>query len=362
MQSMRCIPSIGVSIVLLGLVFHPLVATAAEDFFDKLKRAAEQSVQQQQQPPTRQPRAQQPGRSAQPQRQAAAKPSTEPPQPSADFGTPEATAKIAAQAGFLDVVGIKLGTPAKEAIEGLKAFNKNFKIMSHTLREYEALPGVVMTPHIEAAYQPTNREGNPEHISLMLTYSPNEAFVWGISRNTSFGTEAQRPTVNTFVDGLRKKYGNESTKYLDTRLIWVFDDQGQQVMGQMAWDIFSKCSEAWIVGSTGGLIAGNRPDHNNQYGNSNFDKQLVKGYYQGSQGKDFRGGICHSHSLINIHFLHAIPRGSAADLVMNMDFKATNRQLEASAVTASHTVLLREATKLAQQRKEESEKRGGPQF
>lgn len=39
----------------------------------------------------------------------AAEPNYDPPQPSAEFGTPEATAKIAAKAGFLDIVGVKLG-------------------------------------------------------------------------------------------------------------------------------------------------------------------------------------------------------------------------------------------------------------
>lgn len=39
----------------------------------------------------------------------AAEPNYDPPQPSAEFGTPEATAKVAAKAGFLDIVSVKLG-------------------------------------------------------------------------------------------------------------------------------------------------------------------------------------------------------------------------------------------------------------
>lgn len=44
-----------------------------------------------------------------------AQPNYDPPVPSTEFGTPEATAKIAAKAAFLDVVGIKLGMPLKAA-------------------------------------------------------------------------------------------------------------------------------------------------------------------------------------------------------------------------------------------------------
>ncbi|TKB68065.1 MAG: hypothetical protein E8D47_00890 [Nitrospira sp.] len=39
----------------------------------------------------------------------ATEPNYAPPQLSAEFSTPEATAKIAAKAGFLDIVGVKLG-------------------------------------------------------------------------------------------------------------------------------------------------------------------------------------------------------------------------------------------------------------
>jgi len=116
----------------------------ADDFFDKVKEAAEevqkrrQQQQQQQsgqqaqpQKPQPQPRASQPvpaqrqpeqptSPSPQPARQAAAQPNYDPPQPSADFGTPQATAEIAAKAGVLDVVGIKLGMPLNAALDAVK--------------------------------------------------------------------------------------------------------------------------------------------------------------------------------------------------------------------------------------------------
>jgi hypothetical protein len=49
-------------------------------------------------------------------------------------------------------------------------------------------------------------------------------------------------------------------------------------------------------------------------------------------------------------------------LVMELKMSVTNRQLEASGVTAAHTLLTREATKIAERRREESSKVGGPKF
>lgn len=57
-----------------------------------------------------------------------AQPNYDPLKPSAEFGTPEATAKIAARAGFLDVVGIKLGMPAKAALDVAKVRSAGIKM------------------------------------------------------------------------------------------------------------------------------------------------------------------------------------------------------------------------------------------
>jgi hypothetical protein len=53
----------------------------------------------------------------------AAQPDYDPPQPSSEFGTAEATAKIAAKAGYLDIVGVKLGMSPKDAVAAVKAHN-----------------------------------------------------------------------------------------------------------------------------------------------------------------------------------------------------------------------------------------------
>jgi hypothetical protein len=48
--------------------------------------------------------------------------------PAGDCCTPEAMAKIAASAGFLDIVGIKLGMTPEQALAAVKAANPAFKV------------------------------------------------------------------------------------------------------------------------------------------------------------------------------------------------------------------------------------------
>jgi hypothetical protein len=354
----------------------PGVSTG-EDFLEKLKKAAEEAAKQRQQRQQQQPQTGQQRQSQTPQqRSQAQQPAQQPPrnqpgggarlanekpQPSPDFGTPEGTAKIAAKAGFLEVVGIKLGMPLKEAVDALKAHNAAFRVTPLTLYEYEALPGVIMTPVHYAPHPGGPRDPSTDEFNLLVTYAPNEAFVWGIVRKLGFGTEATRPPLDKTLAGLRQKYGPESAKQADSRLIWIYDAQGKQVMGQPAMDIYNICSQTWMVGRDGN-IGGNNPSRSNQYSNSWFDHQLQQGYYWGSGQMGSPGGVCHTHSAIDVYYTHAIPAGSAADLMMNMTMGVFNRQLEASGVTASHANLMAEVGKLNEQRRKEESKRGGMDF
>ena len=281
------------------------------------------------------------------QQPASAQPNYEPPQPSADFGTPEATAKIAANAGFLDVVGVKLGLPLKAAVDAVKAHNPNLKLEPQAKLEFEALPGVVIMPVI-ASTKNVSQASDPgaEYLGLLLTYAPNEAFVYGVWRD--FWFSKSRPPVDTIVAGLRKKYGPESVRNEDTLLLWLFDAQKQQVMGAKATDIWKKCANHWMTGVA--------------YDQGNILRQVTRGYYTGSDGRDYHGGICHSHSLVQATYSADRPPGASQPLIMNVKVSASNHQLEASGVTATNTLLTREATKLAEKRKEEAGKRAGPKF
>jgi hypothetical protein len=279
----------------------------------------------------------------------AAQPNDDPPEPSAEFGTPEATAKIAAKAGFLDVVGIKLGMPLKAAVDAVKTHNSNLKLEPQVKLEFEALPGVVMTPVI-ASTKNVSQPSDPgaEYFGLLLTYAPNGAFVYGVWRDFWFTKQESRPPVDTIVAGLRKKYGPESVRNEDTLLLWLYDAQRQQVMGDRAKEIWQKCANHWMTGAT--------------YDQGNILRQVTRGYYIVNDGRDYHGGVCHSHSLVQATYSADQPRGASQPLIMNVKVQASNRQLEASGVTATNVLLTREADKLAEKRKAEAAKRSGPKF
>jgi hypothetical protein len=274
-----------------------------------------------------------------------AQPNYDPPQPSLEFGTPEATAKIAANAGSLDIVGVKLGVPLKVARDAVKAHNVNIKLEPQVKFEFEALPGMVMTPVFSGQSQIA--DGGSEYIGVLLTSAPNEGFVYGVWREFWFGSKETRPTVNYIVNGLRKKYGQESVRE-DTLLLWLFDVQRQQVMGPKAKDIWQKCGNHWMVGA--------------EYHTGQIQQQMARGYYSVSDGRDYHGGICHSHSLVQARYSADQPPGASQPLIMNVKVSASNRQLEASGVTAANALLTREAAKLAEKRKEEASKRAAPKF
>ena len=267
---------------------------------------------------------------------------TETPLESADFGTPEATAKIAAKAGFVDVVGVKLGMPLNAALDLLKAHNGNLVMEPVTIPPYEALPGVVMTPLLSSKKNtntPSSQE--KEYVGLLVTMAPSEPFVWGMWREVSYEKEESRPTFETIMAGLRKKYGQESVKDVSNRLIWMYDAQGQQVMKAKADEVLTKCVSVWMVG------LGQQAQLHAGY----FNRQIVGGYFNSSYGKDPFNGLCQSYSLVQAEYTGR-----------SVMVSASNRQLEVSGVTASHTLLMREATKLAENRKGEANKRAVPKF
>ena len=284
---------------------------------------------------------------------------TETPLQSTDFGTADATAKIAAQAGSIDVVGVKLGMPIKAALDVLKAHNANFTMEPMTLPPYEALPGVVMTPAFLSQKNTKTASGQEtEQVGLLVTFAPNEPFVWGVWRDISFGKQDSRPTIDTILAGLRQKYGQESFKDVGTRLIWMYDTQGQQVPEAKAKDVLAKCGGRTRVGvnimgmNTSAMQI--RADY--------FNRQVVRGYFHSSYGKDPFNGLCQTYSYVEAVYRGEIPRGMTTMMALGVTVAASNHQLEVSGVTASHMLLMREATTLAENRKGEASKREVPKF
>jgi hypothetical protein len=217
----------------------------------------------------------------------------------------------------------------------------------------EALPGVVMTPEF-VSKKYTNTSGpEKESIGLLVTVAPNEPFVWGMWRELWYEKEENRPTIETILAGLRQKYGQESFKDVGTRLIWMYDTQGQQVPEAKAKEILTKC---------GGRARVGMPTGGNQVLVDYFNKQVMGGYFHSSYGKDPFNGLCQSYSYVEALYRGEIPRGMTTMVAIGVTVAASNHQLEVSGVTASHTLLMREAIKLAEQRKGEAAKRDIPKF
>lgn len=275
-----------------------------------------------------------------------AQPNYDPPMPSPEFGTPDATAKIAANAQPLDIVGVKLGMSLKAAQEAITAYNAGIKLEPKVKFEFEALPGVAMTPAF--AGQGKTANGGSESVGVLLTSAPNGAFVYGVWRDVWFGAKETRPTIDYIVTGLRKKYGQESVREENTLLLWLYDAQKQQVMGPKAKEIWGKCANHWMTGA--------------EYEPGNIQRQLARGYYTVSDGRDYHSGICHSHSLVQARYSADQPQGASQPLIMNVKVMVSNRQLEASGVTATNVLVTAESTKLAEKRKTEASKRAAPKF
>jgi hypothetical protein len=276
----------------------------------------------------------------------------ETPLQSADFGTPEATAKIAAKAGFIDVIGVKLGMPLKSALDTVKAHNANLAMEPLIMQPYEALPGAVMTPVLASKrYTKTANDQETEQIGLLVTVPPNNAVVWGVWREISFGKPDSRPTIDTILTGLRKKYGPESVKPVGNIMTWIYDAQGQPVAEAKARDVVSRCASNWEVGLA----------LTSQLQTGYINRQIVGGYYHSSYGKDPFDGLCHAYAVVQAVFMPD-PLQTSPPLVSGVMVSASNRQLEVSGITAAHTLLIREATALAEKRKGDASKREIPKF
>ena len=281
-----------------------------------------------------------------------------------DFGTVQGTARIAGTAGFLDVVGIKLGTPEKDAVAILQKHNPELTLTPLRLMTYTAQPNVSRTPVIVATMKPARTPSQHfERLSLELTYSPSGAFVWGVSREYTFA-QGKALTFENMVESFRSKYGPESFQFTNEQFIWIFDPQGKLVPGQQGRNVFTKCSSnQWRSNVSGVSAGGNRPTHDNRLSNSFYDQQLRGGYYFSQHGRDFANGVCHSHTSIHLGLQRLSARpGEPVNLVRGFVMRAANHQLEASGIQASHQELAAAADAIMKKREGEAAKRAGPKL
>lgn len=219
----------------------------AQSIWDKMKAAARQKEQQKQraQPAAAQQAASPAGYTVQ-----------------GPVGTPELTAQLASQAGFLDVTGIKLGMPAKEALQELKAHNAIFKVTPQTY-VHQLLPDQTLVSGVEAE-MPLVADEVFEKYNLAFTMAPNPAYVIAVGREVHY-PHGKQPTVAAAVQGMHEKYGPESwaprANPYSPSFIWVKDLEGNPVTGVDAQRVGEVCispfrAYQWAHGAADAVTSG----------------------------------------------------------------------------------------------------------
>lgn len=181
-----------------------------------------------------------------------------------DFGTPQRSAKLAASAGFIDILGIKLGMLAETAMSILKTNYPTARITFDRTTDYEAawisnLPRTdparqfVSEIDLEPAQMPPG-----DKINLGITVPPSRQVVHSISRLSVLPAPV---AITNIVEGLRRKYGPETAgpdfKWRSLTLFdgssktftWVFDTEGRRVPLEKVADNMNSC----IASAMGGM-------------------------------------------------------------------------------------------------------------
>jgi hypothetical protein len=230
--------------VVIGLDITTHVVSA-QNVLERARRAAEEAARkaregQQQKPPPQTPPTSQPSN---PAKTSAAPPDAA----SGDCCSPDALRKIASSAGFLDVVGIKLGMTPEQAFAAVKAHNGQMKIdiVNARMENPEGPPGdFTRVPQYAVAHtvgaprgpNPTPfvlADGSSDVIVIEFTIPPSPPLVAKVVREVTF-PRGQLVVASNLLDALRKKYGQESLRGIATS--WVFDSAGKPVSRPLQGD------------------------------------------------------------------------------------------------------------------------------
>lgn len=155
--------------------------------------------------------------------------------------TPAATAAIAAKLSFLDVGGIKLGMPVKDAIPALKKMIAPPEILTTAIVPDFTKPEDAPKGKEQITASAKDANGDTEVIELLSTLPPNPELVRSIKLKRTYGDSSDVNFDSTLVD-LHKKYGTESLvmaqgsseQFNTLQLRWYFDPAGHQLQGDAA--------------------------------------------------------------------------------------------------------------------------------
>jgi hypothetical protein len=255
--------TLAVSVVVgLGITAH---AVSAQNVFERAKRAAEEAARKARE-------GQQPKAPPQTRQTAQANTAAAPEAASGDCCSPDALRKIASSAGFLDIVGIKLGMTPEQAFAAVKAFNGQLKIdiVNARMEDPAGPPGnftrvpqyaVAHTVGVPRPPYPTPfvlADGSSDVIVIEFTIPPNRPLVARIVREVTFPT-GQLVVASNLLDALRKKYGQESLQGQYSS--WVFDSEGKPVSRRLQGEA-ARCVPVGPYTGFGWSGGGQMPNHN----------------------------------------------------------------------------------------------------
>jgi len=251
---------------------------------DAYKKAREEQAKKSQPPPAA-PQTPQTSQPSTPANTSAARPEAA----SGDCCSPDALRKIASSAGFLDIVGIKLGMTPEQAFAAVKAHNGQMKIEIVNARmeypdgppgdRYHPVPqfAVAHTVGARLGQNPTPfilADGSEDVIVLEFTIPPSPPLLARIVRQMTF-PRGQLVVASNLLDALRKKYGQERPGGVST--MWMFDSAGKTVSRPMQQPELI-CGQSNLFAGLGGWGGGGMPrpedmgrDAPTQLSLSNFD-------------------------------------------------------------------------------------------
>src|ERR1700756_388436 len=173
------------------------------------------------------------------------------------FGTPEGTNTLAATAGFIDILGVKLGMPAEAALAILKKNYPGSKITLDRTPDYESVWYRLEreNPSHKWVYKiNVDSNGRGDNITVGLSLPPSKQVVQTIGRTTSL---EEPVAVENIVASLRKKYGQETYAFYEVQkdFLWVYDTQGNRVKPAAITENATRCELNIAGDSGGGLIS-----------------------------------------------------------------------------------------------------------
>jgi hypothetical protein len=131
-----------------------------------------------------------------------------------------------------DVVGIHLGMPPQDVIAKMKVlFPENHPLGLGLTPGYAKFGHAPAPPWIQTLVGKADACGNNECadiVSVVFNGPPNKQGVTGIERGINF-QEGKRPTPDTMMAALLKKYGPNPFVPTQGTIGWAYDEQGQQI-------------------------------------------------------------------------------------------------------------------------------------